>query len=111
MDIKIKIATDFSKTPGARYYKDGKKSGEEFFDLLLDRNFADAKNKNCLLIVDLDGTEGYATSFLDEAFRRLAEKYGAKAVLKTLNIVSNEEPDWVEEIQHYIKQDKPKYES
>ena len=103
MEIKINVS-DFSKTPGARYYKDGKFSGEEFYDKVLSIKFEEAKKENKKLIVNLDGTEGYATSFLDEAFRRLGEKYSPKDVLERLEIKSDEEPDWIEEIQHYIQQ-------
>lgn len=108
MDIKIKIATDFSKTPGARYYSDGKKSGEEFFDTILDKKFAEAMLEKVKLIVDLDGTDGFATSFLDEAFRRLSYKYSPREVEERIEFISNEEPDWIEEIKHYINQDRPK---
>ncbi len=108
MAIKIKIATDFSKTPGARYYTDGKKSGQEFFETLLDKRFAEAQLENVKLVVDLDNTDGFATSFLDEAFHRLADKYSPKVVLDRLEVISNDEPDWIEEIKHYINQDKPK---
>ena len=34
-DIRIKIATDFSRIPGARYPEEGDFSGQEFRQLLL----------------------------------------------------------------------------
>lgn len=103
MEHKINIAKDFSRYPGARYYKDGEKSGQEFFDKLLSPKYLEAVQKHQRLIIDLDGTEGYATSFLDEAFRRLAKEYGSDNVLNNIVIISNEEPDWIEEIKEYIK--------
>ena len=102
MDISIKIARDFSRSPGARYYKDGKFSGEEFFDKLLGPKFRESLDSNSKLIVDLDGSDGYATSFLDEAFHRLGDKFSPTVVLEHLVLISNEEPDWIPEILQYI---------
>ena len=50
MDISIKIARDFSRSPGARYYKDGKFSGEEFFDKLLGPKFRESLDSNSKFI-------------------------------------------------------------
>jgi hypothetical protein len=101
----VKISKDFTTTPGARYYEDGPFSGQEFFEKKLNDSFQQAISSNQKLFVDLDGTdgtEGYATSFLDEAFRRLALQHGKDAVLKNLVIISHEEPDWIAEIKKYI---------
>ncbi|WP_379092486.1 STAS-like domain-containing protein [Pedobacter sp. UC225_65] len=98
----LKISTAFSETPGARYYEDGDDSGQEFFDKCLKDAFAKAVAENAVLVVDLDDTEGYATSFLDEAFVRLVQEFGKAKVKKYIRIVSNEEPDWIEEIASYI---------
>ena len=100
MEIKVK---NFSMTPGARYYKDGDDSGEEFYEKVLGQSFKSALEKNEKLTVDLDGTEGYATSFLDEAFTRLTKEFGSKVVLSNLVLISKEEPDWIFEIESYIK--------
>ncbi|MET4138466.1 STAS-like domain-containing protein [Pedobacter sp. UYP1] len=99
---KISVADQFSETPGARYYSDGPKSGQEFYDKLLLVEFEKALKDNSKLTVDLDGTEGYATSFLDEAFRSLSDKFSPDITWNHLNIVSSEEPDWIEEIRTYI---------
>lgn len=102
MQHKISIAEDFSETPGARYYKDGQKSGQEFFETLLLPKFEKALKAKEKLTIDLDGTEGYATSFLDEAFRSLSDKFDPETVWNNISIISREEPDWVEEIKSYI---------
>jgi hypothetical protein len=60
----IVIATDFSDAPGARYRADGPKSGEEFLEDLLRPKFKAALAAGGLLLVDLDGTWGYASSFI-----------------------------------------------
>jgi len=99
--MKVKVC-DFSKTPNARYRDDGDYSGEEFYEIFLKNGFQQSVKNNEKLIVDLDGTEGYATSFLDEAFGRLAEEFGPLYVLDNLQIISNEEPDWLDEITTYI---------
>lgn len=98
--IKIDIAKDFHDAPGGRYKKDGKWSGEEFRDALLEPAFA---NNACTTIeVILDGTFGYGISFLEEAFGGLARKFGAKKVLDKLVFVSKENPSLIERIKAYI---------
>ena len=99
MRIKVK---DFSTTPGARYRIDGDFSGQEFFEDHLKKAFENSIERNEKLIIELDGTEGYATSFLDEAFGRLAEEFGPKQTISNIEIISNEEPDWIDEINSYI---------
>lgn len=95
----INIAKDFTETPGARYYTDGNFPGEEFRDKFLKNIF----NEYDKIIINLDGTEGYPTSFSEEAFGGLARIYPIEEVLKKLVFISNEEPDLINEIQQYIK--------
>jgi hypothetical protein len=99
----LKISSDFSETPGARYYTDGQDSGQEFYDKILRHALKEAIDENTILTIDLDGTEGYATSFLDEAFMRLAKEFGKEVTLAHIKIISLEEPDWESEIISYIK--------
>lgn len=100
----IKVSTDFSPTPGARVYADGDDSGQEFYDRCLKDAFQAALDEDETLVVDLDDTEGYATSFLDEAFVRLVRDFGKDKVLDHIEIVSTEEPDWIEEVKSYINE-------
>ena len=102
MGLIIKIAKDFSATPGARYKTDGKFSGEEFYDKILKVKFKEALDSNEKLLIDLDGTYGFATSFLNEAFNRLANDFGAKTVWDNISIISSEEPYLIDEIKEYI---------
>ncbi|WP_337519562.1 STAS-like domain-containing protein, partial [Desulfovibrio sp.] len=60
----INIANDFSVFPGGRYRSDGEFSGEEFRDNIL----IPALQKYQQVIVELDGTRGYGSSFLLEVF-------------------------------------------
>lgn len=90
-----KRVEEFSTRPGPRYFNQGKASGEEFYDDYLSRWFNDAMKQNKSLTVVLDGTDGYLTSFIDEAFGRLVYYYGKDTVDKNLRIVSRLEPEWI----------------
>ncbi len=96
----INIARDFSDAPGARYYDDGPNSGQEFREKILEPAFK-AEDK---ITVILDGTEGYATSFLEESFGGLARKYGPDAVKEKITFISEEDPLLVDEIMGYIQE-------
>lgn len=104
--IIIRIAEEFDNAPGARNIDEGSFSGEEFLQNKLLPAFKDAKFKECKLLIDLDNTEGYATSFLEEAFGGLARIYGENEVLKILEFKSIDEPLLIEEIKAYIKEAK-----
>ena len=65
--MKIKIATDFSRIPGARYPIEGDFSGQEFRKKILLPQLKEAINNHEELIIDLDGTAGLGTSFLEES--------------------------------------------
>jgi hypothetical protein len=97
------VAQQYSQTPGARYRTDGIFSGQEFYEEHLKELFENAIGTKTKLIINLDGTDGYATSFLDEAFGRLAQDFGVKSVFDNIEIISEEEPDLLDEINEYIK--------
>lgn len=94
----IKISKDYTLTPGARYKEDGNYSGEDFFEKHLRDAFKDSIDKGEKLTVDLDGTYGYASSFLSETFGLLVEEFGVDLVQNNLIIISLEEPDWKDAI-------------
>jgi hypothetical protein len=95
--IKINVARDFSRTPGVRYEADGDFSGEAFRKEKLEPLFEDP-NDDSKIVIELDGAEGYATAFLEEAFGGLARKYGTERCLKRLSFVSEQDKLLVEEI-------------
>lgn len=99
--IIINIGKDFSNTPGARHKTDGPFSGEQFREELLEKYFEDKKDNSPITIV-LDETEGYATSFLEEAFGGLARKYTKKRCLERLRFIS-EDKLLIDEIKNYIE--------
>ncbi len=63
--IKLNIASEFSRTPGARYIKEGEYSGELFRTKYLLPKMKTAINDDKILEVILDGSAGYGTSFLE----------------------------------------------
>ncbi len=60
---RISLAQNFSRHIGPRYVAQGPFSGEKFRKVLLAE-----LAKSDVLVVDLDGTTGIGSSFLDEAF-------------------------------------------
>jgi len=68
--MRINIAKDFSDVPSGRYRTDGPASGEAFREDIL----RPALINNPVVTVELDGTEGYNSSFLEEAFGGLVRK-------------------------------------
>lgn len=85
---------DYSQSPGPRYCSQGDDSGEDFYHKKLNALFAEAFKNKSVLVVTLDGADGYASSFLDEAFGNLVYDFGAEIVKKYLKIISNDEDIW-----------------
>jgi len=103
MDNIILKVKDFSITPGSRYKDEGDFSGEEYRKKILEPAFEKALEKNIKVLIDLDGTIGYGTSWLEEVFGGLARKYGVKYVMSLLDFKSEEEPYLINDIKEYIK--------
>lgn len=97
---KISIARDFTRTPGARYYADGPFSGQEFREKILEKAFNNTENSE--IEVDLSGTDGYPTSFLEEAFGGLVRKHGLIAVKSRMTFICNDDPFIIPEIEEYM---------
>ena len=85
---------DFSEYPGPRYNEQGPDSGEKFYVERLNPVFLRCYNEGKTLIVNLDGTAGFASSFLDEAFGQLTYDFGESVVKVFLRIESLDEPEW-----------------
>ena len=66
----INVAKDFSRAPAGRFVSDGPNSGERFRDEFL----MPALQHGQQVVLELDGTRGYGSSFLEEAFGGLARK-------------------------------------
>jgi hypothetical protein len=102
--IYLSVAKEFTDTPGPRSREEGEHSGQEFLDTLLKPKFQQAISQGTKLLVDLDQTEGYATSFLEAAFGGLAREFGAETVLQHIEFKSDDEPYLIEEIKRYISE-------
>jgi hypothetical protein len=101
----MKLAKEFSSTPGSRYIVEGDNSGEEFRQKLLYPRVLEAIKQNTQLIVDLDGTAGYSCGFLEEAFGGLirVNLLSLDEVNRVLKFQSDEEPELLDEIQEYLE--------
>ena len=65
--LRVSIAKDFSEFPAGREPEDGPNSGQRFRDEILFPRLKNASSGD-VVEVDLDGTMGYGSSFLEEAF-------------------------------------------
>ncbi|MFQ2188975.1 STAS-like domain-containing protein [Aeromonas jandaei] len=106
MSKTIKVADKFPY-PGPRFKRLGPQSGEEFklylYKILVDFYGAEFnRNTNALITIDLDGTRGYGSSFLEEGFGGLIRMGAPHSIIKSLKIKSNEEPELEDEINGYI---------
>jgi hypothetical protein len=101
----ISVLEDYSEFPGLRHCNISEKSGEEFYHTVLNRTFKESYENDEKLMINLDNTAGYASSFLDEAFGNLVFDFTLEIVKKTMEIISMQEPHWKEMIekQTYIQ--------
>ncbi len=99
------IARQFSPFPGPRYDRQGKHSGQSLRRQLM--KLLDGGDR--LIVVDLDGTKGIGSSFLDEAFGGLVrwEHKSADDLLKRFRFRSNVDPSYIDEIIDSIKRAVP----
>lgn len=83
----IRIA-DYAPSPGGRFVADGKYSGEWFRDDILAPVLRDAVANSEKVTIVLDGTSGYGSSFLEEAFGGLIRRrmFAPRVVRDTLRI-------------------------
>jgi hypothetical protein len=100
--LNISVARDFADTPGPRSREEGEHSGEQFLEEVLLPIFEKAVRTDQELTIDLDGTEGYATSFLEASFGGLARRFDPALVLKFIHFKSDDEPHLVQEVKQYI---------
>lgn len=95
----ISIAEEFSPSPAGRYLTDGPFPGEKFREEFLMpalRDFGD-------VTVDLDGTAGFGSSFLEEAFGGLVRKGFSVEQLKTRLHIKSARRSYEARIWNYIE--------
>jgi hypothetical protein len=102
---RISLARDFSRHTGPRFIDQGPFSGEKFRKVLL----AELK-KNDVLTVDLDGTTGIGSSFLDEAFGGLvfAEGMSKADVLRRVKVKSDLDESYLLTVKEAIELADPR---
>lgn len=94
----IDIANDFSRFPAGRYRTDGHFSGERFRDDFLLPALASSDRVRVIF----DGTFGYGSSFLEEAFGGLVRVgQNPDKLRKSLDLVSSDR-SIIEEVMEYI---------
>ena len=96
----INIATEFFVAPAGRFPVDGDNNGERFRTDFLVPAFRDGAH----VFVDMDGSEGYGSSFLEEAFGGLVRLCGftASDLHQRLTLKSEEDESFIEEVWEYI---------
>jgi hypothetical protein len=102
---------DFSEFPGPRNESIGVFSGERFREEVLlpaIREYGIGE-----ISIDLDGTAGYGSSFLEEAFGGLIRSGIGYAETLSLcdRITSNEDPSLIAEIKGYVTEEGLKHAS
>ena len=104
-EVVLKIK-DFSACPGPRYVVEGEYSGEQYRGEILEPSLRECIQNDMTLTVDLDGTAGYGTSFLEEAFGGLIRKcnYEYSKIKSVLRLKSDEEPYLIEDIENYMRE-------
>lgn len=109
LDVVVSVAKDFDPVPGARFPWEGQHSGQSFREEVLRHRYAEALAHGVSLVVDLDRTAGYASSFLEEAFGGLIRKHQAEKddLLQRLVVVSKDQPKWENRVIRYIKEAQP----
>lgn len=95
----IRLAADFSRYPAGRYMKDGPYSGERFREEYL----RPVLDKSEQAVIELDGTRGYGSSFLEEAFGGLVRSgYSVEKVKSTFEFQASDS-SLIDEIMDYIE--------
>lgn len=104
MVTTLNIAKDFSRSPAGRFITDGPFSGEAFRENLLRPALAN----NAKVEVDLNGSLGFGSSFLEEAFGGLVRKCGFTAIdLGQRLIIRSDLKTYKDRVWRYIDEAKP----
>lgn len=97
---KVSIAKDFTRFPSGRYKRNGSTSGEAFRERFLEPALLEGD----VVEVDFDGTIGYGSSFLEEAFGGVVRslRRPPSYVLEHLRFRSSD-PELEAEVRGYIE--------
>jgi hypothetical protein len=96
----VNVAKDFTRFPAGRYKRNGATSGEAFRERFLEQPLREGE----AVTVVLDGTVGYGSSFLEEAFGGVVRslKVPASYVLERLTVQTSD-PTLRDEVIEYIE--------
>ena len=97
----INVAKDFSRYPAGRYLSDGPYTGQRF----LEDKLLPALEQFEQVKIIVDGTLGYGSSFLEEAFGGLIrlKKWSLSELLSRIIFVSQTDPNLIPEIKLYMQ--------
>lgn len=109
--MKMIRVAEHARSPGGRFKSDGPFSGEWFREEILSPALAQAIEVGERLVVELGGTSGYGSSFLEEAFGGLIRKrhFGPDQVRQSL-VITTESPIYAPYralAERYIQAAKP----
>jgi STAS-like domain of unknown function (DUF4325) len=96
----VNVAKEFTRFPGGRSKKFGETSGEAFRERFLEAPIQQGQRVS----VELDGTIGYSSSFLEEAFGGLVRKLhiSANDLWDKLDLITTDQA-LVKEVSGYIQ--------
>ncbi|MGA0571159.1 STAS-like domain-containing protein [Variovorax sp. VNK109] len=98
--IEVSIAKDFTRYPSGRYKQNGSTSGEGFRERFLESPLSAGE----IVTVDFDGTVGYGSSFLEEAFGGLVRSLKKPGSFFDEHLkLKSSDPSICEEVQEYIR--------
>lgn len=100
----IAKVTDFTTLPGARHCNDGDGSADEFFDKFVKTKLEEALSTKNTMTIDLDGTMGYASSFVSQLALRALDVCNKPNILKKIiHVKSDEDPIQVDRFWSEVK--------
>ena len=103
--VVLSVAKHFSATPGPRRVSEGRHSADEFLEFFLTPFYCLAVAEDAKLVVNLDGTAGYSTGFLEGAFGGMVRKdrFNFQDIKDRLELVSTEVPEYADEVSGYME--------
>lgn len=108
MTITINIAKDFSRYPAGRFRTDGPYTGTHFREDILLPNIKNAVESGGEVEIVFDGTLGYGSSFLEEAFGGLVRERGYDTnTLRKVLVLKSENESIPYTVWRYIKDARP----
>ncbi len=101
--MELNISTQYSDMLGARSGKREEYPGDIFYKELLKPYYLKAVENNEKLVINLDGTYGYPSSFIDESFGGLSREFGSQKVLNVIQFISKDQPGLIDVITENIR--------